>query len=287
MRQYYIIKDGIKQGPFSLEELKNQQLHTDTLLWQETWTEPKKAKDAAIHIPEINVILNEFSQNTQTKKVPKKRKAVNILSSVLKASEGDLGEIQSLLTKKKEEDGNEKEEEKEEILENRPSFTATFYSFIGKQIDQLLENNQEKISDNLFFTKLNDIRDYYKTLNENRQRSFTFLCSCFIVFMMVTIFSFNFKVGLTFTVFWGGFVALNQLKFIDGLITTITDWTVLFTLVWLPKALKRLIAKVVKFIIFLIMLYFIGLYLGILYILYRIAIVFVNPNHLPSFEQGS
>ena len=43
--EYYYLTDGRKEGPFSLEELKNQNIQKDTLVWHEglkTWTEAKK-----------------------------------------------------------------------------------------------------------------------------------------------------------------------------------------------------------------------------------------------------
>lgn len=98
--------------------------------------------------------------------------------------------------------------------------------------------------------------------------------------------SFNVFAALTFTILWAGFVALNQLKFIDDTFNKITDWVVLFTMGWLPKGIKKAIAKFAKFILFLIILYFIGFILGVAYMVYRIIIAFVNPAKLPSFEQG-
>lgn len=282
MKEYFIAENGQEKGPFSLKDLKYQTVLPDTLIWKEGWPAWVKAKEAAKDVPEIDLIINDTPPPPpvpETEEKPKKKSTASVLTSVMKASEGDLDAIGSLL-------GNKEKEQEETILEDKPSYTALFYGFIGEHLDKLLEKNQKKVGSDFFFTNLSKIRNYYKGLSETRQRSFTFLLSCFLIFALISVFSFDLFAAFAVTAFWAGFVALNQLKFIDNTFNKITDWVVLFTMGWLPKGIKRAIAKFAKFILFLIILYFIGFILGIVYMAYRIIIAFVNPDKLPSFEQG-
>lgn len=281
MKEYFIGENGQEKGPFSLKDLKYETVLPDTLIWKEGWPAWITAKEAAKDVPEIDLIINDAPAPPpvrEPEKKPKKRSTASILTTAMRASEGDLDAIGSLMGKK------QKEQEEETILEDKPSYMALFYGFIGEHLDQLLKKNEHKVGSDFFFTNLSKIRSYYKGLSESRQRSFTFLLSCFLIFSVILIFSFDLLVALGIMIFWAGFVALNQLKFIDNTFNKVTDWIVLFTMGWLPKAAKGAIAGFAKFVIFLIILYFIGFYLGLLYLAYRVIIAFVNPEKLPSFE---
>lgn len=48
MNQYYIVQDGIKKGPFSLEELQNLSFERDTLVWYkglDNWLKAEEVKE--------------------------------------------------------------------------------------------------------------------------------------------------------------------------------------------------------------------------------------------------
>ena len=290
MKEYYIVENGEKKGAFSLKDLKYETVLPDTLIWKEGWAEWKKAKDAVNDIPEIELIINDTPPVPQQEQKPKKKKR-DILTTLYKVSEGDLDEIGSLI----EGDDKKQQNEDEKILEDKSSWTDRLYSFVGDHIDMFLAKNQDKIGSSAFHTNLNKIRNYYKGLSPVRQRSFSFLISCFVVFVIVffagfiTEASFNLGTfilgGIGLTIIWAAFSALNQIKFIDSPINKVVDTIVLFTMGFLPKALKRGIAKFVKFLIFCVIIWFVGFPLGMGYIAYRVIIAFVNPDKLPSFEQ--
>lgn len=288
MKEYYIVENGEKKGAFSLKDLKYQTVLPDTLIWKEGWAEWKKAKDAINDIPEIELIINDTppvpSQEGEKPK-PKKKKG-NVLSTLYKASEGDLEAVGSLLG------SDDKKEEEEKVVEDTISWTHRIYSFVGDHIDMLLNKNQDKIGSDFFYTKLSGVRNFYKSLSPVRQVSFSFLISCVVAYLVIYLVAVfigepgNLFLGsFALMIVWAAFAALNQIKFIDKPISKVVDTVVLFTMGFLPKTLKRGIAKFVKFLIFLVIIWFIGFPLGILYIVYRAVIAFVNPDKLPSFEQ--
>lgn len=45
MNQYYIVEDGVKKGPFSLEELKNLPFERNTLVWHKGFDKWQKAEE--------------------------------------------------------------------------------------------------------------------------------------------------------------------------------------------------------------------------------------------------
>lgn len=286
MKEYYIVENGEKKGAFSLKDLKYETVLPDTLIWKEGWAEWKKVKDAINDIPEIELIINDTPPVPQQEQKPKKKKR-DMLTTLYKVSEGDLEEIGSLI------EGDDKKKENEE--KDKTSWTNRIYSFVGDHIDMLLAKNQDKIGSDFFYTKLSGVREFYKGLSPVRQISFSFLISCFVVFVIVFFAGFiteaSFDLGtfilggIGLTIIWAAFSALNQIKFIDSPINKVVDTIVLFTMGFLPKALKRGIAKFVKFLIFCVIIWFVGFPLGIGYIAYRVIIAFVNPDKLPSFEQ--
>ena len=286
MKEYYIVENGEKKGAFSLKDLKYETVLPDTLIWKEGWAEWKKAKDAVNDIPEIELIINDTPPVPQQEQKPKKKKR-DMLTTLYKVSEGDLDEIGSLI----EGDGKKKESE-EKIEEDKTSWTNRIYSFVGDHIDMLLAKNQDKIGSDFFYTKLSGVREFYKGLSPVRQISFSFLISCAVAYIIIYLVAVSigepgnlFLGAFALMIIWAAFAALNQIKFLDKPITKAVDTIVLFTMGFLPKALKRGIAKFVKFLIFCVIIWFVGFPLGIGYIAYRVIIAFVNPDKLPSFEQ--
>lgn len=286
MKEYYIVENGEKKGAFSLKDLKYETVLPDTLIWKEGWAEWKKAKDAVNDIPEIELIINDTPPVPQQEQQPKKRKR-DMLTTLYKVSEGDLDEIGSLI-----EGDDKKQQNEEKIEEDKTSWTNRIYSFVGDHIDMLLAKNQDKIGSDFFYTKLNGVREFYKGLSPVRQISFSFLISCVVTYIIIYLVAVSigepgnlFLGAFALMIIWAAFAALNQIKFLDKPITKVVDTIVLFTMGFLPKALKRWIAKFVKFLIFCVIIWFIGFPLGIGYIAYRVIIAFVNPDKLPSFEQ--
>ena len=286
MKEYYIVENGEKKGAFSLKDLKYETVLPDTLIWKEGWAEWKKAKDAVNDIPEIELIINDTPPVPQQEQKPNKKKR-DMLTTLYKVSEGDLDEIGSLI----EGDGKKKESE-EKIEEDKTSWTNRIYSFVGDHIDMLLAKNQDKIGSDFFYTKLSGVREFYKGLSPVRQISFSFLISCVVAYIIIYLVAVSigepgnlFLGSFALMIIWAAFAALNQIKFLDKPITKVVDTIVLFTMGFLPKALKRGIAKFVKFLIFCVIIWFVGFPLGMGYIAYRVIIAFVNPDKLPSFEQ--
>lgn len=286
MKEYYIVENGEKKGAFSLKDLKYETVLPDTLIWKEGWAEWKKAKDAVNDIPEIELIINDTPPVPQQEQKPNKKKR-DMLTTLYKVSEGDLDEIGSLI----EGDGKKKESE-EKIEEDKTSWTNRIYSFVGDHIDMLLAKNQDKIGSDFFYTKLSGVREFYKGLSPVRQISFSFLISCAVAYIIIYLVAVSigepgnlFLGSFALMIIWAAFAALNQIKFLDKPITKVVDTIVLFTMGFLPKALKRGIAKFVKFLIFCVIIWFVGFPLGMGYIAYRVIIAFVNPDKLPSFEQ--
>lgn len=288
MKEYFIAVNGQKKGAFSLKDLKYETVLPDTLIWKEGWDSWQKAKDAAQIIPEIELIINDtppIPQQEEEKSKPKKKRKRDVLSTIYKASEGDLEGLGTLLGS---DDSKEKEEE---IVEDTTSWTQRIYTIVGERIDELLDNNKDKVGSDFFYTKLNGVRNFYKSLSPVRQISFSFIISCVVTYSIILLVAIfigepgNLLLGsFGLMIIWAAFSALNQIKFIDKPISKVVDTVVLFTMGFLPKALKRVITKVVKFFIFLVIVWFIGAPLGILYIGYRVVIAFVNPDKLPSFE---
>lgn len=286
MKEYYIVENGEKKGAFSLKDLKYETVLPDTLIWKEGWAEWKKAKDAINDIPEIELIINDTPPVPQQEQKPKKKKR-DMLTTLYKVSEGDLEEIGSLI-----EGDDKKKENEEKEAEDKTSWTNRIYSFVGDHIDMLLAKNQDKIGSDFFYTKLSDVREFYKGLSPVRQISFSFLISCAVAYIIIYLVAVSigepgnlFLGAFALMIIWAAFAALNQIKFLDKPITKVVDTIVLFTMGFLPKALKRGIAKFVKFLIFCVIIWFVGFPLGMGYIAYRVIIAFVNPDKLPSFEQ--
>lgn len=54
--ELYILKNNIKQGPFSLEELKSKELDAETMVWSTGFSNWKPAKD----VPELSDLLSSL-----------------------------------------------------------------------------------------------------------------------------------------------------------------------------------------------------------------------------------
>jgi len=286
MKEYFIAVDGQQKGAFSLKDLKQETVLPDTLIWKEGWAEWKTAKAAIADVPEIELIINDTPPIPQAgREAPKSKK--NLLTTLAKASEGDLSSIGSLVGISDNANGEEKgegEQEPEETAKEKPSFMNTVYYAIGAKIDEFLANNQREIGSNVLVTNLDKVRTYYKGLSINRQRSFSFLLTAGIVFLF---FLMPLSISESFYVvcLWATIVALNQIKVIDNVANQITNLAFLLDFGLMPKAIKQNIASIAKFLLFLFISVFTHYYIGLPYLIYRIVIAFIDPDNLPNFEK--
>ena len=286
MKEYFIAVDGQQKGAFSLKDLKQETVLPDTLIWKEGWAEWKTAKAAIADVPEIELIINDTPPIPQAgREAPKSKK--NLLTTLAKASEGDLSSIGSLVGISDNANGEEKgegEQEPEETAKEKPSFMNTVYYAIGAKIDEFLANNQREVGSNVLVTNLDKVRTYYKGLSINRQRSFSFLLTAGIVFLF---FLMPLSISESFYVvcLWATIVALNQIKVIDNVANQITNLAFLLDFGLMPKAIKQNIASIAKFLLFLFISVFTHYYIGLPYLIYRIVIAFIDTDNLPNFEK--
>lgn len=288
MKEYFIVENGEKKGAFSLKDLKSQTVLPDTLIWKEGWTDWKKAKDAVSDVPAIELIIND-TPPVPLREPKKPKPKQSLLGNIAKASGGNLGALGSLVGIGGKEEA-EDEEEKTAVEEERPSYTALFYSFVGQKIDKYLADNKAEIGSNALVTNLDKVRTYYKGLGINRQRSFSFLLSAFIFSFLVSLMAIGdssmsmHRAFFGMTVFYSAFVALNQIKIVGDSINKIVGFIFLLDFGLTPEILKTMIARTVKFILFVIIAFYATYYIGLPYLIYRIVIAFVNPDKLPDFE---
>jgi len=299
MKEYYIAVDGQQKGAFSLKDLKHETVLPDTLIWKEGWAEWKKAKDAVADVPEIELIINDTPPTPKKgRAAPKSKK--NLLTTLAKASEGDLASIGSLVGIGDSENGEEKgegEQEPEETAKEKPSFTDTVYRVVGERIDKYLVDNQKEIGSNALVTNLDKVRTYYKGLSINRQRSFSFLVTGAVIFLISLIFFLiipdsnyetaysDFTTPFWVVCVWSTTVALNQIKFIDKAANQITNLFFLLDFGIVPASIKQGIARFAKSLLFLVIGVFTAYYIGLPYLIYRIVIAFIDPDNLPNFEK--
>jgi len=299
MKEYYIVENGEKKGAFSLKDLKHEIVLPDTLIWKEGWAEWKEAKVAVADVPEIELIIND------TPPIPKEGRAApkskkNILTTLAKASEGDLKSIGSLVGIGDDSNGEEKGEGEQELQEQakaKPSFTDTVYRVVGNKIDEYLAANQSEIGSNSLVTNLDKVRTYYKGLSVNRQRSFSFLVSAAVIYLAFVLFFLiipdsNFETAYSdfttpfwFVCIWSTTVALNQIKYFDKAANQITNVAFLLDFGLMPAQIKQGIARFAKSLLFLVIGLFTAYYIGLPYLIYRIVIAFVDPDNMPNFEK--
>jgi len=77
MKKYYVYKDGLQQGPFTIDELVNLNITHETLIWYEGIEDWKKA----VELEELNVIIKNIpppvtKNKTQTPPPISKNKAL-------------------------------------------------------------------------------------------------------------------------------------------------------------------------------------------------------------------
>lgn len=78
--EYYILTNNIKQGPFSIEELKTKNISRDTMIWrigQSQWL-------PAYQVPELNELVKEIPPEPPVEKkvMPKTWLAESILATL-------------------------------------------------------------------------------------------------------------------------------------------------------------------------------------------------------------
>lgn len=259
MKEYFITENGEQKGPFALKDLKYQTVLPDTMIWKDGWPSWRKAEDAATEFPEIDLIINDTTPPPSP-----------VYTSALA--------------------GNQGESQEQEI--DNTSWMQRIYVFAGEHIDMWLENKKDKIGNDFFFTKMHAVRQHYLGLSEVRKRSYSFFVTCAVILLIslpFCLFSWDLTplaLGLTIVWFWAAYSVLYQIKFIDKPLNGIVNTVVLFTSGFLPRVARNMIAGVVKFLLFTIVLYLTNasLWLALIHIGYRAVIAFVNPDKIPSFE---
>ena len=173
------------------------------------------------------------------------------------------------------------QEEKEKTEKKTQSTVDKAYTRIAITIDKHLEENSHKIGTSSFYTYLGQARDFYKSLSEKKQRGLSFFISTVLIFLFASLVMWSFSMGYNITKFWIAFIALNQIKAIESVIKTITHLVIFFTLVFLPEGLKDIISRFAKNISILILVYLFGWIIAPIYIIYRIALIFIGTNDNP------
>ena len=167
---------------------------------------------------------------------------------------------------------------KEEKEKDAQSIVDKAYTKIAIAIDKHLKKNSHKIGMSPFYTYLSQVRDFYKSLSEKKQRGLSFFISTALIFVIASLAMWSFSMGYNITKFWIAFIALNQIKAIESVIKTITHLVIFFTLVFLPEGLKDIISRFAKNISILILVYFFGWIVAPIYIIYRIVLIFIDSD---------
>lgn len=109
MKEYYISDGENKRGAFSLKDLKHEIVLPNTLIWKEGWEEWKKAKDAALIEPAIDLIINDAPPLQQQQTAPPRREAqpkkkkkslLKTAKTLWKAADGDIEDLGDLIEEK-------------------------------------------------------------------------------------------------------------------------------------------------------------------------------------------
>ena len=94
MKNYFYSNDNQKNGPYSFEELKNENIKQETLIWYEGLNDWTKASDLNEMIPILELIPPSLSDlkdsvKTETKNEEKKQIPKNVeIPGLKKASQG-------------------------------------------------------------------------------------------------------------------------------------------------------------------------------------------------------
>jgi hypothetical protein len=260
--KYYLLKEEETLGPFSVEALLEEEINPNTWVKREDWSGWKKVSS----IPELIVHLEEPS-------IPQSKSA-SALKDTLKTILADEGLPPELLGQS--EDAKEGSENEEEI--DKQSTIDKIYSFISGQIDKYLDRYDGVDDPNILVSKTRASRLWYKSLSRVQQKSLSFAISCVLIFMLISLIASSWYWGYRVLRFWIAFVALNQVSAINKVVSYITDIVVLFTMVFLPKSIKQVIANLSRNILNIIIALLLNMFIAPIYILYLVYLFFTNQS---------
>lgn len=183
----------------------------------------------------------------------------------------ELGPLGSLLGGKK----------KDQVLaadaqlnKEKPSLIDRLYTAVGGFIDKQLASQPAEAGS--FREKLLKVRAEYLRLSSYRRRHIAFFISSILVLLLFAVISGSFYLGLYVALVYASFVALNQLSFLNRIFSAITDIVVALTVFFLPEQIKGLMASLLKYVVYIIIVINFGLYLGPAYVLYKAALVVMD-----------
>ena len=160
---------------------------------------------------------------------------------------------------------------------DRPSFIDRAYAAIGNGIDRLLAGDHAEDS---FKGRLQSARAAYLGLSPFRRRHLTFFISLALVLVVFWIWGGAFAVGAGAAVLFAGFVALNQLKFLNRIFNVITEIIVTFTVFFLPDGFKDVLSSLLKYVVYFILVIWVGEYLALPYIAYKLFLVIADKTEV-------
>ena len=165
----------------------------------------------------------------------------------------------------------------------KDSLITKLYAKCSDLLDSYLERQAAKEQPGQLYPFILKARTFYLGLSANRRKSFSFLLSSGLFFLLATLLCFDFSWGYKLTTIWIAFTAFNQLSPIANFIHSVTNIIILFTMIFMPEVLKRMIANFSKNVILLICSIFLGWFVAPIYLVYRTALIFVEP---PSSTTG-
>jgi hypothetical protein len=260
--KYYLLREEETLGPFSVEALLEEEINPNTWVKREDWSGWKKVSN----IPEL---IGHIEEPTVMKS--KKSSVVTDTVKAFLADEGLPPELLGQSGDTKEDTGFEEEIDKQSTIDK-------IYSFISSQIDKFLEKYEGVDDPNILVSKTRALRSWYKSLSRVQQKSLSFAISCILIFMLISLFASSWYWGYRVLRFWIAFVALNQVSAINKVVSYITDIVVLFTMVFLPKSIKQIIANLSRNILNIVIALLLNVFIAPVYILYLVYLFFTNQS---------
>lgn len=167
--------------------------------------------------------------------------------------------------------------EKQQKTADRRSLVDLLYTKSASWLDNFLLKNQEKVAAGGAYAWLQQMRSHYLSLSESKQRSYSFLLTSLLVFVIVTLVTFSFSTGYRITTYWIAFVALNQVKTIAAVLGGIVQFAIYVFLIFLPGLLKDAIMLIVRTLMIFVLAYLLGWIIAPLYLAYRVIAIFLEP----------
>lgn len=200
----------------------------------------------------------------------------------MEAASSELPELQTTI--------GEPIEEEDEILSSFPLLRFFNLSYmnrtIGQRIDQLLERKQDKTRSHFFYRWLNRRRTFFLELPLYKQEGKCFFYFALLILMVLGLVIGNGWGWLMFKI-WIVSLAFMQFSYLASKVVTFLSTIAHSVLAFLPKWLRRFLIQPYSMIpmAIIIITYFWGWLIALVYCLYQLFIYFTGINQIPSFAQ--